>query len=199
MRKIILLLCFVPFIGFSQEKIDSYHNSAANKEYNISITQPNKKGVFTYWIECKSIDSRSTQAVLFIDSDKIQDFITYINYLKEIHSKWSDTAKANRVNEISKAIDYKSKNYNGAFSYGEWNFDNSIYLNATFKILIGEYYTIINSGELKSISNQFIKSDGFMFSFNKDSDFEDLIKKLNNEESIKILEIAKSKDDLFKN
>lgn len=199
MKKIILLLCFIPFVGFSQEKIDSYYNSAANETFNISVSQPNKKGIFTYWFECKSVDSRSKQAVIFIESNQITDFITYINYLKEIHGKWSETASSNNVTELVKDIDYKNTRVSGSFSYGDWQFTNTIYLKATFKILSGKYYVIINNyRELVSSTNQFIKSDGFMFSFEKPSNFDDLIEKLNNEESLKLLTEKKSKEDLFK-
>lgn len=200
MKKIMLLLLFFPLIGFSQEKIDSYYNSAANETFNISIDQPNKKGIFSYWFECKSIDLRSKQSVIFIDSNEINDFITYINFLKEIHKKWSETASANNVNELIKDIDYKNMRVRAAFTYGDWNFTNTVYLKATFKILSGKYYVIINNNrELISSTNQFIKSDGFMFSFNKPEDFDDLIEKLNNEESLKIANEKKSKEDLFKN
>jgi len=200
MKKIMLLLLFMPLIGFCQEKIDSYFNSAANETFNISIDQPNKKGIFSYYFECKSIDSSSKQSIMFIDSNKIPDFITYINYLKDIHKKWSETATTNNVSELVKDIDYKNMPVRAAFSYGDWQFANTVYLLATFKILSGKYYIIIkNYRELVSSTNQFIKSDGFMFSFNKSEDFDDLIEKLNNEESIKILNEKKSKDDLFKN
>ncbi len=199
MKKIILLLCFIPFIGFSQEKIDSYYNSLVNQDFNISIAELNKKGNFKYWIECESIDTRSKQSVLFVDSNKIEEFTTYIKFLKETHRKWTETAISNNVKELNKPIDYKNILVSGAFSYGDWQFSNTISLVANFKILNDKHYVIIkNYRELISSTNQFMKSDGFIIPFEKESDFDDLIEKLNNEDSLKILNEKKSKDDLFK-
>lgn len=199
MKKIALLLLLIPIIGFSQEKIDSYFNSAANETFDISIGKANKNEVFTYYFDCKSVDFNSKQSVIFIESNKINDFIDYINYLKDIHTKWSQTATENNVSELIKDIEYKNIPVRVAFSYGDWQFSSTT-LKATFKILQGKHYIIINnSRRLVSATNQFMKSDGFMFSFNKAEDFQDIIEKLNNNESFKILNDIKAKDDLFKN
>ena len=199
MKKIILLLLFVPFIGFSQEKIDTYKNPLADSSYDISVSNLNKKGIFEYWFECKSVDASSKQSVIFIESDKVEEFKNYIIYLKDIHKKWSETAKTNNVTELVKDVDYKNVIVKGAFSYGDWNFFRGTYLKASFKIINGGHYIVLkNSFKLQSSSNQFIKSDGFMFSFEKPEDFDDLIEKLNNDLSIKILSDKKSKEDLFK-
>lgn len=200
MKKIALLLLLIPVFGFTQEKIDSYYNSAANENFDISVDQPDKKGNFTYYFECKSIDLSSKQSAIFIQSNDIHEFITFIVYLKDIHQKWSETANNNKVTELVKDIEYKNIIVNAAFGYGTWQATKGVRLKASFKILSGKYYIIINnSRNLISSTNQFIKSDGFMFSFNKPEDFEDLIEKLNNEECLKILSEKKSKEDLFKN
>jgi hypothetical protein len=199
MKKIILLLLLITTIAYSQEKFETYFNPLAKSSYEISASKPDKKGNFSYYIDCKSIDNSSKQAVLIIEKQKIEIFKEYLMFLNHILKKWKATALKNNVKEINKDIYFKNTFYESAFSYGDWNFSRSTTLKASFKYLSENYYIVIFSSKLQSTSNQFMKSDGYMLSFNSEEDFNSLINKLHENKVIEYYNSKSKKEDLFKN
>ena len=197
-----LLLCTLllsALVGFSQEKIANYNSLFFSKNFDITASKPDAKGEFSYYIDCYSKDTSSKQASLILKNKDVPEFINFLNSIKETYSKWSLTAKENKVTELDKNIEYKKLTYSAAFTYGKWNFDYSVNLTTRFKIINGKYLLIIDSDELQSSSNQYIKSDGFRFVFSSAQEIDELVTGLNINLVTDFYNKKNSKDDLFKN
>lgn len=199
MKKIIIVLLLCVSFGYGQESFESYYNPLADVKYQIEVEHPDKKGNYTFLIECKSIDSRSKNGALIINNKQLLDFKEHLSYLKDIFIKWKKTAEENKVTDINKEIEYKNKFYNSAFTYGDWHFDFNTKLTSYFKYVANKYYVVIYSPKLTSSSNQYIKSDGYMLSFSSPEDFDDLINKLDETKVIEYYKEKDKKEDLFKN
>ena len=135
---------------------------------------------------------------MILTNKDVPDFVEFLNSIKETYSKWSLTAVENKVGELDKNIEYKKLTYSAAFSYGKWNFDYSVNLKTRFKIINGKYLLIIDSDELQSSSNQYIKSDGFRFVFSSAQEIDELVKGLNINLVTDFYNKKNSQDDLFK-
>jgi hypothetical protein len=197
-----LLLCTLllsALVGFSQEKIATYNSLFFSKNFDITASKPDAKEEFSYYIDCSSKDTSSKQASLILKNKDVPEFINFLNSIKETYSKWSLTAKENKVTELDKNIEYKKLTYSAAFTYGKWNFDYSVNLTTRFKIINGKYLLIIDSDELQSSSNQYIKSDGFRLVFSSAQEIDELVSGLNINLVTDFYNKKNSKDDLFKN
>lgn len=200
MKKLFLsTLLLSALVGFSQEKIGNYNSLFFFKNFDITASKPDAKEEFSYYIDCSSKDTSSKQASLILKNKDVPEFINFLNSIKETYSKWSLTAKENKVTELDKNIEYKKLTYSAAFTYGKWNFDYSVNLTTRFKIINGKYLLIIDSDELQSSSNQYIKSDGFRFVFSSAQEIEELVTGLNINLVTDFYNKKNSKDDLFKN
>lgn len=196
--KKILFLFLISFSAFGQEKFSNYHCSYVNKDYDILVTQ-NKDNSVKFYIECMSMDKLSKDVMIVLEGSNIADFKKMVGELKEIHSKWTQTAIENKVTEINKDVEDKSLNVISAFTYGGWNFDFSTALKARFTIVSGKHLMLINSDELVSSKNKYMKCSGLAFAFEKANDFDSLISQIDEQKAIKFFEDKKSKQDLFKN
>jgi hypothetical protein len=197
-----LLLCTLllsALVGFSQEKIANYNSLFFSKNFDITASKPDAKEEFSYYIDCSSKDTSSKQASLILKNKDVPEFINFLNSIKETYSKWSLTAKENKVTELDKNIEYKKLTYSAAFTYGKWNFDYSVNLTTRFKIINEKYLLIIDSDELQSSSNQYIKSDGFRLVFSSTQEIDELVSGLNINLVTDFYNKKNSKDDLFKN
>lgn len=197
-----LLLCavlLVGYVGFSQEKLAKYNSLFFSKNFDISASKPDAKEEFSYYIDCSSKDSSSKQASLILKNKDVPEFVEFLNSIKETFNKWTITAKENKVTELDKNIDYKKLNYSAAFVYGKWNFDFSVNLTTRFKIINGKYLLIIDSDELQSSSNQYIKSDGFRIVFSSVQEIDELINGLNVNLVTDFYNKKNGQEDLFKN
>ena len=200
MKKLFLsTLLMSALVGFSQEKIGNYNSLFFSKNFDITASKPDAREEFSYYIDCSSKDTSSKQASLILKNKDVPEFINFLNSIKETYSKWSLTAKENKVTELDKNIEYKKLTYSAAFTYGKWNFDYSVNLTTRFKIINGKYLLIIDSDELQSSSNQYIKSDGFRFVFSSAQEIEELVTGLNINLVTDFYNKKNSKDDLFKN
>lgn len=200
MKKLFLsTLLLSALFGFSQEKIGNYNSLFFSKNFDITASKPDAKGEFSYYIDCSSKDTSSKQASLILKNKDVPEFIVFLNSIKETYSKWSLTAKENKVTELDKNIEYKKLTYSAAFTYGKWNFDYSVNLTTRFKIINGKYLLIIDSDELQSSSNQYIKSDGFRYVFSSVQEIDELITGLNVNLVTEFYNKKNSQDDLFKN
>ena len=145
MKKLLFsALVLLSSICFSQEKLAKYNSSYFSKNFDIAAGKPDTKGEFSYYIDCSSKDTSSKQASLILKNKDVTEFIEFLNSVKETYSKWSQTAKENKVTELDKKIEYKKLNYSAAFTYGKWNFDFSVNLSTRFKIIINKYLSFIN-------------------------------------------------------
>lgn len=200
MKKLLFsALVLLSSICFSQEKLAKYNSSYFSKNFDIAAGKPDTKGEFSYYIDCSSKDTSSKQASLILKNKDVTEFIEFLNSVKETYSKWSQTAKENKVTELDKKIEYKKLNYSAAFTYGKWNFDFSVNLSTRFKIINDKYLLIIDSDELQSSSNQYIKSDGFRIVFSSVQEIDELINSLNVNIVTEFYNKKNGQEDLFKN
>jgi hypothetical protein len=199
MKKLLLsTVLMFGLVGFSQEKLAKYNSLYFSKNFDISASKPDSKAEFSYYIDCYSKDSSSKQASLILKNKDVPEFIEFLNSIKDTFSKWIITAKENKVTELDKNIEYKKLNYSAAFEYGKWNFDFSVNLTSRFKIINGKYLLIIDSDELQSSSNQYIKSNGFRIVFSSAQEIDELVNGLNINLVTDFYNKKNSQDDLFK-
>lgn len=200
MKKIVLLLLFVfsCVFSFSQEKYSSYDSKLLNKKFDVLVSKDDNSKI-KFWVSSYSLDGANKESMLIIEEENLNDFINYLDFLKSKFTEWKKTAIENKVDDLDKDISKLDKNYSSAFSYGKWQFDFSTELSSNFKIIKGVPSIRINSGELVSNSNQYIKSVGFVFIFGSEEEF-DALKKVLDLQSAKDFFVKKeSKQDLFKN
>ena len=185
----ILLVLLSSFVYCQEESYTSYESEFFEKEFNINISK--RTNGYNFIIYAESLDTRSNRAALIIKEKLIPNFIGLLQKSKEKYIEWTAVAKQNKIDEFDKIIDYKSKRYQAAFTYGDWQNDNKVILQATYKVIESGYVVKIeNKYKLKSESNQFMKSEGFIFVFKSEKDFDDLISKI---------DIKKAKEAFFKN
>ena len=202
-KKIMMIAGFMTFICngnvLCQEKIATYNSAYLSKNFEIQAGKPNEKGDFDYYIDCVSSDSSIRKASLMLKNKEVPEFVEFLSSIKDTFLKWKQTAIENKVTELDKKIEYKNLNYRGAFLYGKWNFDYSVYLSTRFRIINDKYLLIIDSDALQSSSNQFIKSDGLRFVFNSVQEIDELINGLDIEKVKTFYADKNGKEDLFKN
>lgn len=184
---------------WAQEKIATYNSAFLGKDFEIQASKPNAKGEFDYYIDCLSVDKTSSKAALMLKNKEVMEFIDFLTSIKETFAKWKQTAIENKVTTLDKQIEYKKLNYRAAFLYGKWNFDYSVNISARFRIVNDKYLLIIDSDELQSGINQFIKSDGFRFVFTSTQEIDELINGLDIEKVYGFYADKNNKEDLFKN
>lgn len=193
------VVAFSNFV-FGQEKIDEYTSSYFDKKYDINASQDKKDTTkFSYYIDCASADKLHSQVDLMFDSNDLPDFIEFLNSIKSTYSKWQETAKQNNVTELDKEIEIKPFKCQSAFVYGDWNFDFGVRLTPRAKIVKGEMLLILESDELQSSSNQFMKHDGFYLVFSSSKEIDDFISKIDIEKVKEHFRKKNKSDDLFKN
>lgn len=204
MKKKILIIAGIMFLTiannvFGQEKVATYNSAFLGKDFEIQAGKPNAKGEFDYYIDCFSADKTSSKAALMLKNKEVTEFIDFLTSIKETFAKWKQTAIENKVTTLDKQIEYKKLNYRAAFLYGKWNFDYSVNISARFRIVNDKYLLIIDSDQLHSVTNQFIKSDGFRFVFTSIGEVDELIDGLNLEKVYAFYADKNNKEDLFKN
>ena len=141
----------------------------------MNLIAKNTNG-YSFVIYAESMDERSKRAALVIKEKLTPNFIGLLQKSKKKYIEWTSVAKQNKIDEFDKIIDYKSKRYRASFTSGDWQNDYKVILQATYKVIESGYVvTIENKYKLKSASNQFMKSEDFIFVFKSEKDFEGLI------------------------
>jgi hypothetical protein len=184
----------------SQEKFTSYDNSYSGKSYEIQISTEDIEK-YSLYINAMSLDRTHSQGGITIDQKQYQDFLNAIAEAKTKYEEWVKTAKENNVKELNKAMTFKSK-AGGYFLYGnKWNFQFSVNLKFDFTILESngeiKYLLLINTGELQSSSNQFMKVDGFVLVFSSTKEMDEFTNAISIEKITEFVNKPK-KDALFK-
>lgn len=194
---ITLSLLLLSITGKSQEIFSNYSSDYFGKKYDISIGTQDKKGVFRFYIDCESMDNTSKKASMILASEDVPEFVVFVDSLHKVYTKWVKTAKDNNVTELSKELPLKFSKIEAAFAYGKWQFDNTVRLTPRFKIVNGKYLLIVESGELQSISNQFMKSKGLYIVFNSDTEFDALINSIDIKKAGEFVRSKSKKEELF--
>lgn len=190
--------------SFAQEKFATYESPYTGKDYQISIhVDPKKPGEFKLYIDAFSLDQLHETGGIGVDEKEHADFIVALNTAKQKYSEWVATAQSNNVTDVRKDMDIKCKT-SGYFLYGkEWEFQFRVRPTFAFKILKDpkddvKYLLLVNTGQLVSSSNQFMKVDGFALVFSSAEEIEAFINTVSAE---KIREYSNKPKtaDLFKN
>lgn len=196
-KYLILIFSFLSInSSIGQEKIDVYNMSYfGEKDFEIQATKP-KKDNFQYFIDAFGIEGDKDQVTLLLNSKDVEDFKKNILQARAKYVEWKEIAIKNGVEQLDKDIETGKIKTSAAFVYGrEWEFDFSAILTCRYKISDGKHLLIINSNELTSSSNEFIKYDGLYFVFQNLDELDFFLSKLDNNKVLKHFK----KDDLFKN
>ena len=173
------LMCFAVTQVFSQEKMGTYSQAYADKSFDVSISGDSTK--FSLWVDMYSMDATTKSGGVKLDNKNIDSFTKLLNDAKLKYSEWTAVAKENNVTELSKDMVFTSK-VSGFFSYGKWQFDYTVTLTSRFKIVNNKYLLIIDTGEMISSSNEFMKTDGFSFVFSNVNEIDNLLSLVSNSE-----------------
>jgi hypothetical protein len=195
MKHFILLTVFMLLLttsNFSQDKMDVYGCSYSEKEYSIEVT--NDKKLYVYML---SLDGIATNGGIFITSTQHQKFCHTLIKAKEKYDEWKKVAIENNVTELTKRMDFKC-GVGGFFQYGKsWHFKHNVSLTYEFRIINGKYILLVNTGRIKSSSNQYIDSDGYVFAFMNSDEVDDFINKIRMVNIDNFLNNSTKKDVLF--
>ncbi|MGX5820663.1 hypothetical protein ACWKWU_20885 [Chitinophaga lutea] len=184
----------------AQDKFTHYDNTYINKEYDIQISV-DKKDNYSLYIDAMSFDRMHEKGGIILKQNRHQDFLNAIKEAKTKYEEWVKTAKENNVKDFSKKMAIKSKAA-GYFLYGnKWNFQFLVDLQFDFRILENKgeivYLLLINTGELQSSSNQFMKVEGFALVFTSAKEIDDFTASISTDKITEFMNKPKV-DDMFK-
>lgn len=197
MKKIILLFLISSY-SFAQEKYENYKSSYFDKEFYINISKEEDSSI-KFWIETNSMDKTSRESLVIIESKNLENFKELLIKAKETYVKWKNTAIQNDVTELSKDLELENFNTSSGFKYGNWYFDFSTNLSFNFRVFKEKYLLILQSDELTTSSNKYIKSNGYVIVFDSQESVDLFLNKLDINKAQEFFNNKKTKEDLFKN
>lgn len=210
-KLLFLVLLFNINYTFSQNLIElnMYQMSYFKKDFIIEVGNDNtikkkKKDIdkyfIDYYISVQSIEdiNNNDRVSLLVKHYKYDKFIEYLENIKSKYVEWKNIAIVNNIENINKIIDVKAPIIDAVFYYSDWHIDKLVHLETKFTKFDDKFSILINSDELTSWSNEFIKNKGFALIFSSEEEIEDFINKLNNEKAIELIKSKEAKEDLFK-
>lgn len=198
MKKLFLAVVFVAQFGFGQEVLTNYNSKYFSKKYDVAVSKPDKKGEFSYYVDCSTYDSAGKNVNLIVKNSEVEDLIKFINEAKLLYAKWKQTALENKVTELDKSVDTKKIILAVGFQYGKWHFDFSANISARFKIINNKILMLVESDKLVSSSNQYITNKGLVIAFSDEQEFDDFVKIFDKSLVDDYFQKLNSKEDLFK-
>ena len=197
----LLIFCFKEINA--QDLIAKYNMvfvPAGTDSFEIQATKPSDDNTFTFYIDCMSLDQGTKHGGIMIKNSQAPFFINCVKTAKEKFIEWGNVAKQNQVTEMDKVIDVGRLKIDGGYfmHYKDWEFDFSIVLTFRFKIIDGTPTLIINTGEMVSSSNEFIKTDGFAFVFQSVNEIDNFMVGLDENLVISHYKNKAEKENLFK-
>lgn len=185
-------------LSSAQEKVNDYTMSYFEvPSYDISATE--EKGEISYYVSMYSMEGKSSPVILMIDGDsELDDFVADLQTAANTYAKWDSVSVANSVTDLNKEMSVSTRGLKTAFLYGSsWNFDYSSPLSYTFKHLDEVPNLLIRTGELQSVSNEYIDSDGGIFVFSSIEEINEFIRALDPKYARDHFMEKASKDNLF--
>jgi hypothetical protein len=197
MKNLILILIFLlSFQVYSQDEYNTYYNSYVKESYSISVGSEKPNNYYIY-IRMMSMESKSDEGGINFTHIEHADFIQTMKDAKSKYNEWSATAKQNSVDKLSKTMSYTFKT-GGYFQYGsKWHFQKVVVLTFDFMIIDTKHLLVIRTNELQSMTNEYIKHDGFTFVFQSSKEISDFINLISIENIQSFLNKPKT-SDLFK-
>lgn len=202
MKKIIalLLICLAGIdFALSQQTYTSFtsgYGGSLKESHDIQIGKEGK-----LYVDLISADRISKQAGIILSRKRIPGFITCLDSALKKYESWREIAIKNGIKEMSKGIpcDCRAEGY---FTYGDWQFDFSVFPTFEFKVLESEgkvfHLMIMRTGEMQSSTNQFMNHDGGLLIFENSEDFREFINLIKPETVDAFLAKQPKTEELFK-
>jgi hypothetical protein len=198
-----LIICFLLLETLqinAQQNFAIYNNTFIGKTYNIQISLKGKDE-YSLYIDAMPLDKLHKIGGITINQKQMEDFVLALKDARLKYEEWVKIAKENNVKELDKVMALKSTS-GSFFQFGDkWNFQFLVNLKFNFKILNQEdgikYLLIVNTGELKSSSNEFIEVDGFVLVFSSTKEIDEFSSAISLEKIQEFINKPK-KEELFK-
>ena len=197
---ITLTFCVLTTLSsMAQKKIGSYQMAYFDKELEVQANEP-KNDVYSLYIEAYPRESSIDEICLIVRSKKQAHFNVQLSKLRNVYTKWKETAIENKITDLDKEIEMESMSYEAAFFYGsKWKFDFSVRLKARFRVISGKYLLILsNRNDLVASDNQYMNTDGFYIILSSQKEIDALIKQLHPSKVTDFYAKETQKTDIFK-
>lgn len=195
---ILLMMCgFVTNVD-AQMHFSQWHSSYfPDGDFDIDISSEMEDGEFQIFISVLG-DTSNKDCFVIIDNKDLPAFIAFLKDVKAKYMEWTNVAITNNVKELSKMMPCKSPSCTIGWCYG------GDYYFSFYKILC-PFFTILDDGrmiaaiseEYASSQNEYITEEIYMV-FGAESDFDGLIKALDEEAMRAVYASKVSVDELFK-
>ena len=202
MRRILFtLLLAVIAVGVNAQTLFGYYYNGklkAKAKYEIKYMFLGDSQKATILVESNGVDN---SYITFTD-DKIDSFVSGLKKMRDKYVEWSNTAKANKVKDMTKQMDYpfEPSGFGAVFRYGEWHSAKGFSHN------MRPYFEVKDNGmshiaifyqKVTASSNEFI--DGAIcLVFQNVQDFNSLINKLSDGTLKAKIANEKKQKNLFK-
>jgi len=182
---------------FSQDVYKTYTMeslSAKKPEYNVKISE--KNGEIIFWIETFGLDNIYDVVFLKIKENEVNNFVKFLKTSEQKFISWKNIAVKNNVKKVTKEIKlkYTVRRVRFKTSVSDWYTSTRTRLKSIFYDLT---LVIKNNYKLISMSNEFIKSDGFVLVFKNKKEIDNLISILNISKAKEFISNKKKKENLF--
>lgn len=192
MKKIILLL-LISLIG-----------NIANAQYKTfkfgefqykTDCYYNKGGFITIKIQLQSLDNYKVEMMIGSEIE-YQSFMRRLNYLKSKMTEWDSVCVENSMNDIEKLIEFKTKKKEmPTIWFGRYY--NDALLLCDYVRNDGSSRIIIHSGEIKALTNEYIRCEGGVIIFYSPQDIDEMIKAFDLSTMQNYIDEANLKKDLL--
>lgn len=180
MKKLLFFFILISGFAFGQRlQYSEYFNSYENKNYKIFLTyrSPEK---YTIYISLPSRDIMSDWVYVEVGSKNLDSFKKSILDAKIKFDEWNIISDKAEIKQVSNKMNIASQKYVYSFTYG----DNLILTPArklSFRYTINEKESNLELYEdlLVNLSNTYMRTRGFSLVFKNESDFDNLLSKLN--------------------
>jgi len=182
----------------AQEKFTTYRNILSSKPIDISISYTNDSTYFLL-VDMYSNDKINKKGGIWINSQDHKEFIDKILIAKSKYAEWTNVAKQNKVNEMFKDMDINYRVASAYFYYGKKITQQmGVDLKFSFSVIGQNKSLLIRTGQLTSLTNEYLIHDGFKFVFTSEKEIADFIDKISVQKVKDFIKKPKT-SDLFKN
>lgn len=172
--KMILVFSLLALTVNAQVSYSSYESYYSEKDFAMNVSDKNN-GKYLMYVEMLSMDDLKRDGGIMITERQHEKFMEDMVSAREKYIEWTNVATENGVDNMNKVMPFKT-NVGGYFSYGKsWEFQTSVNLVYTFRVIDGSCVLIIRTGRLTAMTNKYMKTDGFIFGFRSESEISNFI------------------------
>jgi hypothetical protein len=175
MKKMILglILMLATSLTFAQDVLSTY-TTYDESSYNVLI-ETNSNNECKLYVFTQSKDNLVEEIGFILNSDKRLEFVENFEQAKVKYIEWADVSKKNNITSAKEYMDIKNPNITGIFYYGDWKYDAFVKTRFSYIVNDGAYFLVLQSGEMTSGSNSYIKCSGFIIIFKNVEEIEKFI------------------------